>query len=179
MHTLTAARLADFLSLWRPLITVAMLWVGATTGPPAVGLVACLLILSWTSDSLDGPLARRATPGDNPHLGDYDLVFDIAVSGGLLGYLVLSRLVPWTGAAAYLAIWGLVFAVWGFNRSLGMLVQAPIYGWFLLISLREELAFGLAIVAWIAVAVILTWPRAPKEIIPGFLSGMQQLGHKD
>lgn len=88
-------------------------------------------------------------------------------------------MVPWAGALAYVGVSGLAFTHWGFDRSLGMLVQAPVYGWFLLVCLQEEPNVGLTLLGWIALAVALAWPRAPKEIIPGFLNGVPRLGNKD
>ncbi|HEX7975933.1 MAG TPA: hypothetical protein VF498_16110, partial [Anaerolineales bacterium] len=57
----------------------------------------------------------------------------------------------------------------------GMLYQAPIYGWFIWISLREPPSAGIWILIWIASAVIITWPKFPNLIIPGFLAGMRQV----
>lgn len=179
MHALTAGQVADLLTLSRLAIGIAMIWFGAIVGQPAVGAVACLLILSWTSDSLDGPIARRGSQEERTHFGDHDLVFDIIVALGLLGYIVLARILPWGAAASYLALWALVFYRWGFNRSLGMLVQAPIYLWFLILSLQRASMFGYAILAWIVLVVAITWPRFPREVVPGFLGGMRQMAKQD
>ena len=76
---------------------------------------------------------------------------------------------------AYALIFVLIFWYWGFERSLGMLVQAPIYGWFIWVSIQNDPLDGIWLVIWILAAVILTWPRFPNEIVPGFLTGMKEV----
>jgi hypothetical protein len=60
-----------------------------------------------------------------------------------------------------------------------MVAQAPIYGWFMWITYRNAPQYGLLLVLWIGLAVIATWPKFPKEVVPGFLSGMRLIGKKD
>jgi hypothetical protein len=57
---------------------------------------------------------------------------------------------------------------------LGMLSQAPIYAYFILISLVELPNAGVWILAWIVIALIITWPQFPKVIVPGFIDGMRE-----
>jgi len=56
---------------------------------------------------------------------------------------------------------------------MGMLFQAPIYGWFIYIALTYAPEAGWWLVAWILAAVVITWPRFPREVVPGFLKGMR------
>jgi hypothetical protein len=77
-------------------------------------------------------------------------------------------------ALAYLVLWGLIFRRWGWRRDPAMLFQAPIYLWFLAVGLREAPSAGLGLVGWILVVVVITWPRFPREVVPGFLAGMRE-----
>lgn len=144
-------------------------------GAEGLPLAVTLLIFSWTSDSLDGPLARRSRRHSSTWIGCHDLEFDIAVSGGLLIYMALAGFVGMPVVAVYVLVWALIFWRWGSARSLGMLVQAPIYGWFISVAIRNAWAAGQWLVVWILGAVLITWPRFPKEIIPEFLKGMRSL----
>jgi hypothetical protein len=56
---------------------------------------------------------------------------------------------------------------------MGMLFQAPIYAWFIYTSLHYTPSTGLWVIAWLLAVVVITWPRFPREVIPGFLSGMK------
>ena len=67
------------------------------------------------------------------------------------------------------------FFLGGVERSLGMLSQAPIYGWFIWVAMREAPQSGRWLLIYLVAIVVVTWPRFPKEIIPGFLSGIHQV----
>lgn len=174
-----AKRAADMLSLCRMLVSVVFVWLGMVVGADSIEMVAWLLMAAWTADSLDGPLARRGPEALTTWVGDHDLLFDIVVSLGLLGYLVGAGLIAWPYAAAYLLLWSLILVVFGFSRSLGMLLQAPIYGWFLVAAWLLAPTTGVRLAAWIVLAIAITWPRFPREIIPGFLKGMAHAVRRD
>jgi phosphatidylglycerophosphate synthase len=174
-----AKRVADFLTISRMLVSVVFVWLGVSTGPESLELAAWLLLFAWTADSLDGPLARRGPRAFTTWVGDHDLFFDIVVSLGLLGYLVGSDVIAWPYAAAYLLLWSLILIYFGFSRSLGMLLQAPIYGWFLVVTWMQAPMTALVMMVWIGLAVAITWPKLPNEIIPGFLEGMAHAMHRD
>ena len=71
-------------------------------GPPQVALI---VLLSWITDLLDGPLARRDPNGKESWVGKRDAEADLATSVGLSLYLVLSRYVAtWLGLGA---LWSL------------------------------------------------------------------------
>jgi hypothetical protein len=172
-------RIADLLTLTRLAVAVLFVWIGLAAGPSALAMAAWLLMVAWTADSLDGPLARRAPAVAKTWVGDHDLAFDIMVSLGLLGYLVGAGFIAWPYAAAYLLLWALILLQFGFDRAFGMLLQAPIYGWFLVVSWQHAPGSALRLLAWIAVAVAITWPKFPNEILPGFLEGMAKALRRD
>jgi phosphatidylglycerophosphate synthase len=55
-----------------------------------------ILIIAWTTDLLDGPLARKDPSSRHTWIGDHDLETDMSVSLGGLAFIVL---------AGYLATW--------------------------------------------------------------------------
>jgi cardiolipin synthase len=169
-------RLADGLTLSRLVVAMALLWLGLQHGASALPAAGALMILSWASDVVDGGLARRSPIRVHTWIGDHDLEIDMSVSLGLLGYLLASGFVDARMGAGYVLAWGLVFWRWGIQRGPGMLFQAPIYGWFILVALRNAPPAGWAMVVWILCVLVVTWPRFPQEVIPGFLVEMRRLG---
>ncbi|HLE29800.1 MAG TPA: hypothetical protein VI793_16870 [Anaerolineales bacterium] len=172
---LSAKRLADLITEVRLLLGGMLAWLGLAQGAAGLPLAVWLMIADWTGDCLDGAVARRSRVHDHTWVGDHDLEADMLVSGGLLAYLVFARFLDLHLAGAYLLIWALVFWYWGLLRSLGMLFQAPIYAWFIWVAVRDAPGAGWWIVIWIAAAIVITWPKFPKEVIPGFLAGMQRV----
>lgn len=168
-----AKMLADTLTLSRLVLFCGFLWLGLEDGSSRLPVAITLLILSWTTDSFDGPIARRSHGQVSTWLGDHDLEVDMLVSMGVLVFLLLSGFVEALLVSVYVILWALIFWRYGTYRSLGMLFQAPIYAWFIVISMREAPSVGVWMLVWIALAVLFTWPRFLREIIPDFLSEMK------
>jgi hypothetical protein len=59
-----------------------------------------------------------------------------------------------------------------------MLFQAPIYGWFIWLTLHNAPQAGWSMVIFIAAALNLTWPHFPKVMVPGFLNGLRRVQSK-
>jgi cardiolipin synthase (CMP-forming) len=173
-----AKQVADLLTLSRALLVFVFPWLGLTRGAEALPLAALFLVYSWFSDSIDGPIARRSRESHHTWLGDHDLIVDMAVSIGLLVFLLASGYVTLTIGLVYIALWLLIFLYWGLQRSLGMLFQAPIYAGMILISLQDAFPFGVLQIFFILAAIVITWPRFPKEVVPGFLAGLGVLNKK-
>lgn len=168
-------QLADIITWFRALMAPLLIALGLTAGTDALPLAIWLLIANWTLDSLDGPLARRSDSAHHTWIGDHDLEIDMLFSAGLLGYMVASGLVSWEITAIYAFLWLLVYWRLGLLHVLGVLFQAPIYGWFLYVAIRGVPRAALWLVGWIAAAVIVTWPKTPKIIIPRFLHQVRDL----
>ncbi len=164
---------ADLVTFARGLLALGLVWLGWSQGANGLKLAVYLMLVDWTGDVLDGFLARRSQSKNQTWIGDHDLEVDITVSAGLLGYILLSGYIDWRIAALYLLAWLLIFWQWGYLRSLGMLVQAPIYCVFIYLAVREPPYTGWWMIGWIVVALVITWPRFPREVIPGFLENIR------
>jgi hypothetical protein len=74
-----------------------------------------LLLIAWTSDALDGPLARRDPHGTHTWIGDRDLEADMTVALGVWAYLALAGFLhPWLALAYVL---GAAVALWRFGSD--------------------------------------------------------------
>jgi phosphatidylglycerophosphate synthase len=169
---LVAKQVADILTFLRVVLAFLLVWLGFTQGDIGLPLAAWLLVTSWTSDSLDGPLARRSRIRYQTWIGDHDIEIDMMVAGGLLIFMAAAGFVDLIVAALYLLFWSLYFIRSGVPRSVGMLFQAPIYGWFIWTTLNQAPPSGWLLVGWILTMIVITWPKFPREVVPGFLSGM-------
>lgn len=165
--------LADIITFSRVLLIPLILWLGLTRGQEAIPIVVALMIYNWTADSLDGPLARRNPAPNQSWIGQRDLEIDMLISASVLGYLVSADLLPWPIAAFYILVWLLYFFRKGISRFTGMVFQAPIYVWFVLVALIDSPQVGLWILAWILLAIVITWPKFTKVIVPDFLTDLR------
>lgn len=171
---LVAKQIADLITFSRAMMGLVLAWLGIVYGALVFPLTVWIMFADWLGDLLDGSIARRSRIQYHTWIGDHDLEVDMFVSLGLLVYLMGAGFAPWWLGGLYLAFWGLVFLKMGLMSSPGMLFQAPIYGWYLWIALKLTPGLGLLIILYLVAAIILTWPRFPRMVIPGFLEGMRK-----
>lgn len=164
---------ADLVTVFRVLVGVWIAWLGWRIGDAALPQAVAGMLVCWTGDYLDGHLARRAHPQRHNWLGDHDVILDVCVSLCVGGHLLLAGWVDGKLALIYLFVWALVFWVAGQNHALLMLVQAPIYGYFIFVALSQAPQTGWWLLAWIAVMLIFNWGRFSTQVVPGFLREMQ------
>jgi len=174
MMTAYAKAIADTLTATRFLIAIWIAWMGLVGGRDALPTAVIALILAWATDVLDGPIARRDPNRRQTWIGDHDLAVDVTVACGVLIYLTTAGFLPLPVSVGYLIVAGLL--LWLFRSiHLAWGLQAPPYGKMLLVALQEAPTYGAMAVGWIALTVVATWPRFPKETVPQFLGGMRDL----
>jgi hypothetical protein len=172
---IVAKHVADLITTLRALLALFLIWVGDAMGDRGLTLVVWVMLADWIGDAVDGPIARRSRVKYETWIGEHDLEVDMTVSVGLLAYLFLAGFVSMWVAVGYLLLWGVGFWRYGgIPRSYGMLFQTPIYAWFAYIALREVPGTAWVIPAFIIVIIVLTWPRFPQMVIPGFLAGLNR-----
>lgn len=169
-----ARQFADLLSASRALIAISLIVLARFAAAQLLALAALLLLVSWVTDTLDGPLARKAHD-QGTWIGKHDLELDVLVSLGVLAYLVGAQFLAPSYGLIYLALWALATIRWGWKRDPAMLFQAPIYLWFIIVAMREAPEIGRWLIIYPLAAVVVTWPRFPRQIVPDFLSGMARL----
>lgn len=168
---------ADGLTAGRCVLGLTLLWIGWRYGATALPAAIVLLVCAWISDLLDGTLAHHDPHPHQTWIGTHDLAFDVIVGIGTLGYLALAGYLTASIALVYLVSCTLL--VWVFqSRALAMLSQAWPYGMVLLIGLHEAPLYSILALTWLACAIALTWPRFPREVVPGFIRGMRMLARR-
>ncbi len=175
---LDAKLVADLITAARALLGVMMVWLGFTQGRDALPGVVMLMLLDWTGDFVDGGIAKRSRSPRRTWVGDSDLYIDLLVSIGLGIYLVAAGFVGFAFALSYILFWMLLLWRFGLDRNLLMLVQAPIYLWLILITLRLAPQMGTWLVLWVLAATLINWRRFSQHIVPQFVSGMTSLWRK-
>jgi hypothetical protein len=98
-------------------------------------------------------------------------IFDMAVAVGLLIFMTASDLINLSVSIVYVLGWIFLFWRFGILSMLGKLFQAPIYGWFIIVTFQNEPLFGWLMVIFLLLAIIFTWPRFPQATVPSFISG--------
>lgn len=171
---LNAKQFADIVTIFRGLLGFGLVWLGLTEGAEGINKAVFIMITAWTGDAIDGKIARRSKEYAQTWIGDHDLEIDMAVSCGLLVYLITSGFVNAWLASIYVLVWTIIFWRWKNVRVLGMLCQAPVYGYFFVIAMVVLPNIGVWILVWMVTAIIITWPHFPKMMVPGFLNGMRE-----
>jgi cardiolipin synthase (CMP-forming) len=170
--------LADTLTVSRVFLAFVILWLGMAGGSEALPAATAVLIVAWATDLLDGAVARCDRSAEQTWVGRHDLHADMSVGLGVLGYLTIAGFVHVWAGIGYLLVCAVL--LW-MTRSdaVGMAVQAPPYGLMLYQALRHAPLQGGMAIAYLALIVIITWPRFPRQTVPGFLRGMRDLGSKN
>lgn len=171
---ITAKRLADFVTLLRAFLGFSLVWIGVMEGAQGLSKAVIIMIVDWTGDTIDGKIARRSKDYVHTWIGDHDLEVDMTVSCGLLVYMVTAGFVNIYVACFYVLFWTIVLWRWRNFKVLGMLSQAPIYGWFVWVAVSRLPNVGIWIIVWIVIAIILTWPQFPQQVIPGFFGSVRE-----
>lgn len=156
-------RLPDWLTAARGLVAAAILGM-VPLGPRALPQVVALLLLGWTTDMLDGRLARRYEKPPT-WIGDHEFHFDMLMVLASAIYLVSVGLVPaWLGIP-YLAV-GLPAVVWACMRREYLQFKALTMGlafpWVFtpfIVAYFHARGAAYAGLVWTVCALILDWKR--------------------
>ena len=144
---------ADLLTASRLILSAVILRLGFTAGAGALDTVTLCILLGWTTDTMDGHVARRDRSGRQTWLSRNDVTVDtIFVVSGLL-YLALAGFVPWGLSLAYLSIGGLLLLLFR-ARSLVIALEAPLAILPAIVAFAKKPPLGWAFVGWAGVAFL-------------------------
>ena len=172
---LDAKMVADFITATRGLLGLVIVWLGLTQGEGALPAVVLLMLLDWTGDFVDGGIAQRGRHPRRSLIGDSDIYVDLFVSLCLGVYLIGAGFVGFTVGFWYLIGWILILLRFGLDKNLIMLMQTPIYLWFIITAVRLVPAMGNWLVYWVLVALAINWRRFSQDIVPKFIHGMKSM----
>ncbi|MCX7750085.1 MAG: CDP-alcohol phosphatidyltransferase family protein [Candidatus Bipolaricaulota bacterium] len=168
-------RIPDWLTGARALVALAILAL-IPWGPSALRTVAFLLLLGWTTDMVDGRLARRWDK-DPTWIGEHEFHIDMVMVLASAIYLVLAGLVPPLPGAAYLlGATGISLALlrWSGDflrfKSVTMLLACPWVFAPFVVGLVHDPVVVYAGLIWTAAALVLDWRRF-LGVVGDFLAG--------
>ncbi len=126
-------------------------------------LVVCLTLIGWTTDVIDGKMARMDTTGRRTWIGDRDFGTDmILIYSGLLYFITAGYLPFWP--FFFYGIYAAITAFIWTKKSVLMAVAAPIAAVPIIFSFVYYPIWGWVFVGWIAVDLILNWADFTSEI---------------
>ncbi len=166
---------ADGLTGMRLVLSVALAGLGRLVGPDGLSTAALFVLAAWTTDALDGPLARRSGVTYQTWIGRNDLLIDLTVAVALLLFMRSAGLIHPVVTAAYLLFWGIILWRCGqLTKPLGAAFQAPVYVAFALSLLVRRLLVGRLMVAWALTNLAVKWKALTQEELPRFVRGIRQ-----
>ncbi len=168
-------RLADLLTGSRLCLSLTIAVLGIRTGIQAVETVIPLLLVAWTTDILDGPLARSSGCTQQTWIGTHDLSVDICLGTSLLICIAAIDWWHWATAAVYLLLGCAVLLSHDqVPKCLGALFQGPVYVSFAVRAIAQSVCGAWLLPAYAVTATAVTWRRFSKQIMPEFFGGVRR-----
>ncbi|HCP32684.1 TPA: hypothetical protein DIT45_05545 [Candidatus Acetothermia bacterium] len=164
-------KVPDWLTGSRGIIAVVISFLGLV-GPQALEAVILLIILGWTTDILDGRLARRYHKGAT-WIGEREFVFDMVMVFSGLCYLVMAGFIPLVPAAIYVAV-AFVFIAYFRSKSVTMSFAFPLVALPLIVAYFKASRAAICFVVWICLAALFDWRRF-KGVVLEFIENTKAL----
>lgn len=164
-------RVPDLLTASRGIIALAILSLGFV-GPRALETVVLLTMLGWTTDILDGRLARRYKT-EATWVGEREFVFDMVMVFAGLCYLVMAGLIPATPAVIYVAVAG-VFIAFFRSKMITMSFACPLSALPLIVAYFNAPRAAWMFTVWMCLAILFDWRRF-KGVVSEFIANARAL----
>jgi len=161
----------DLLTASRGVIALAIIGL-SLAGQDALYWVILLTLLGWTTDILDGRIARRQNKGPT-WVGEHEFTFDMIMVFSALFYLVVTGFVPTWPAVIYVAVAAL-FIVFCQSKSVTMSFAFPLVALPLIIACYRAPNAAYIYIAWIVLALIYDWRRF-FGVVREFIENMKRL----
>jgi phosphatidylglycerophosphate synthase len=169
-------QIADFLTIIRGLLGIAIVAFGVFGGKDALPLVVVTLVLAWLTDLLDGVFARLDPNPAPGRLAQHDAKADMAVGLGVMAYLALSGYVPlWLGAL--ITLLALVVRIWH-SRALAFPFYAISFVLLGVVIWQQQPELFVIIAAYLLIVFVLRWRRLRDEYLPEFFEALSSLRSK-
>ncbi len=156
-------RTADALTVSRIPLALLVFVLGAVFGRSALGVGLTLVLLGWTTDILDGRLARSDPSGAHTAIGDADLAIDLMLDVAGLYLFVFAGLLPWLWSTVYLCLAALIISLWP-KRDVITWFELPVLALHPVFAFAASPVIGWSYVAWLAGAALLNLGRLAEII---------------
>ncbi len=163
---------ADALTLARIPLALLVVALAAIFGRDALGVGLMLILVGWTTDVLDGRLARIDPKGSRTAIGDADLYVDLALDTAGLLLFVFSGFVPAWIALIYLALATGIILLFN-TRAVITYFELPVLAAHPLLAFAASPWIGLLYMFWLLGAAVLDHKRL-FEIL-GMLMGKEKV----
>ena len=140
----------------RGLIAAAVFSLGFA-GPSALEAVILLTMLGWTTDILDGRLARKYQKPPT-WVGEKEFAFDMVMVFSGLCYLVMSGFIPYWPAIIYVMV-AAAFIAYFRSKMVTMSFATPLVALPLIVAYFEARHALVWYIVWIGAALLLDWRR--------------------
>jgi len=137
--------------------------------------VILLTMLGWTTDILDGRLARKYKT-DSTWVGEQEFTFDMLMVFAGLCYLVMSRFIPFIPALLYVAV-AAAFIAYFRSKSITMSFAFPVVALPLIVAYFESPGAAIWYAGWIVAALIFDWKRF-KGVVREFINNARSIGKR-
>jgi len=165
--------IADLLTKLRVVLGLYVAWLGISRGPGDLSKVVWAVIVSWITDILDGPLARRDPRGRQTWIGEHDAEADLTTSIGLSIYLIFERhMAAWLGVIVLMIMLGL----WALHSyQLAWPFYALPYVVLVVVASKAEPLLGWALLLYLAGVLLVRWRRLKTRYLPEFFDAVRAL----
>ena len=164
-------KLPDLLTASRGMIAVAIFTLGFV-GPRALETVVLLTMLGWTTDILDGRLARRYKT-ESTWVGEREFVFDMVMVFAGLCYLVMAEFIPFVPALIYVAV-AAAFIAYFRSKMITMSFACPLSALPIVFAYFNAPRAAWGFIVWICLAVLFDWRRF-KGVVLEFIANARAL----
>lgn len=164
-------RVPDLLTASRGIIALAIFSLGFV-GARALETVVLLTMLGWTTDILDGRVARRYKK-EATWVGEREFIFDMVMVFAGLCYLVMAGFIPVTPAIIYVAV-AAVFIAYFRSKMITMSFACPLSALPLIIAYFNAPRAAWIFTVWMCSALLFDWRRL-RGVISEFIANAKAL----
>lgn len=161
---------ADVLTASRVALAVLFPLAGLVYGEGALSFVIVGIIVGWTTDVIDGPIAHLATSHHDTWWSKHDFSADMLMVFGSFLYMTEIGIIPWWIAILYSIFGGAI--IYHFSlKGVTMSLATPLVALPLIVALYRTPFLGKLFLLWIVLALVLDWPRF-RVVVREFIEDM-------
>jgi phosphatidylglycerophosphate synthase len=164
--------IADILTSVRLFVAILIAICAFFADKSLLAMVVTLTLIGWTTDVIDGKMARLDPTGKKTWIGDMDFATDIILIYSGLLYFITAEFLPFWPFLCYSLFAAITAIIWT-KKSVMMAVAAPIAATPIIFSFIYIPVLGWIFIGWIALDLLLNWPRFAREV-KEFIEDMEE-----